>query len=36
VILGQKIPPEQRRWLRAGDEVVSELEGLGALKVTLA
>ncbi len=36
VILGEKIPPEQRRWLCAGDEVVSELEGLGALKVTLA
>lgn len=36
VILGEKAPPEQRRWLRAGDEVVSELEGLGALKVVLA
>lgn len=36
VILGQKIPPERRRWLRAGDEVVSELEGLGALRFTLA
>jgi 2-keto-4-pentenoate hydratase/2-oxohepta-3-ene-1,7-dioic acid hydratase in catechol pathway len=35
VILGEKIPPEQRRWLRAGDEVVSSIEGLGELRVTL-
>ncbi len=35
VILGEKAPPEQRRWLRGGDEVVSEIEGLGALKVQL-
>jgi 2-keto-4-pentenoate hydratase/2-oxohepta-3-ene-1,7-dioic acid hydratase in catechol pathway len=36
VILGEKIPPEERRWLRPGDEVVSELEGLGQLRFTLA
>ncbi len=36
VILGEKAPPEQRRWLRAGDEVVSSLEGLGELRVRLA
>jgi 2-keto-4-pentenoate hydratase/2-oxohepta-3-ene-1,7-dioic acid hydratase in catechol pathway len=36
VILGEKIPPEERRWLRAGDEVVSSLEGLGELRVTMA
>ena len=35
VIFGEKIPPEQRRWLRAGDEVVSSLESLGELKVKL-
>lgn len=35
VILGQKIPADQRRWLRPGDEVISDIEGLGALKVTL-
>ena len=36
VILGQKIPAAERRWLRPGDVVVSELEGLGRLQVTLA
>lgn len=36
VILGEKAPAEQRRWLRAGDEVISELEGLGALRFTLS
>jgi len=36
VIFGEKAPPEQRRWLRAGDEVTSELEGLGRLTVRLA
>lgn len=35
VILGEPIAPEQRRWLRAGDEVVSSIEGLGELRVTL-
>lgn len=35
VILGEKTPPEERRWLRAGDEVVSSLEGLGELRVYL-
>lgn len=35
VIFGEKKPPEERRWLRAGDEVVSELEGLGRLRVRL-
>ena len=36
VIFGEKAPPEQRRWLRAGDEVVSSIEGLGELTVRLA
>lgn len=36
VIWGQKVPPDQRRWLRAGDIVTSSLEGLGELRVTLA
>ena len=35
VIFGQKQPREQRAWLKAGDEVTSELEGLGRLTVTL-
>lgn len=35
VILGEKIPADQRRWLKAGDEIVSNIEGLGDLKVTL-
>lgn len=33
VIWGQAIPLEDRRWLRAGDQVVSSLEGLGELHV---
>ena len=33
VILGR--PPEQRVWLKAGDRVVTEVEKLGALEVTL-
>lgn len=36
VILGYKQPREKRPWLKAGDEVVSEIEGLGALSVKLA
>jgi len=36
VIFGQPQPPEERVWLKPGDRVVSELEGLGALTVTLA
>ncbi len=36
VIWGEKTPLETRRWLRAGDEVVSSIEGLGELRVTLA
>jgi 2-keto-4-pentenoate hydratase/2-oxohepta-3-ene-1,7-dioic acid hydratase in catechol pathway len=36
VIFGQKEPREHRAWLKAGDEVTSELEGLGRLTVTLA
>ena len=36
VIFGQPQPPEQRVWLKPGDQVVSELEGLGSLTVTLA
>jgi 2-keto-4-pentenoate hydratase/2-oxohepta-3-ene-1,7-dioic acid hydratase in catechol pathway len=35
VIFGQKEPREQRAWLTAGDQVTSELEGLGRLTVTL-
>jgi 2-keto-4-pentenoate hydratase/2-oxohepta-3-ene-1,7-dioic acid hydratase in catechol pathway len=35
VIFGEKAPPEQRRWLRAGDSIVSELEGLGELRFML-
>ncbi len=35
VIFGEKKPPEERRWLRAGDEVVSSVEGLGELSFTL-
>lgn len=35
VIFGEKAPPEQRRWLRAGDEIVSNLEGLGELTFKL-
>jgi 2-keto-4-pentenoate hydratase/2-oxohepta-3-ene-1,7-dioic acid hydratase in catechol pathway len=33
VILGEKAPREQRQWLKAGDEVVSSIEGLGELRV---
>src|ERR1700722_8033040 len=36
VIFGQKEPRDQRAWLKAGDEVISELECLGRLTVTLA
>src|ERR1700728_4287004 len=35
VIFGQEQPREQRAWLKGGDEVTSELEGLGRLTVTL-
>lgn len=35
VILGEKAPREQRQWLKAGDEVVSLVEGLGELRVNL-
>ncbi len=35
VIFGEKAPPGQRRWLRAGDEIVSNLEGLGDLAFKL-
>ena len=35
VIFGEMAPPEQRRWLKAGDEVVSTIEGLGELHVRL-
>lgn len=35
VILGEKAPREERHWLKAGDEVVSSLEGLGELRVKL-
>ncbi|MCJ1455779.1 hypothetical protein MMC28_006135 [Mycoblastus sanguinarius] len=36
VILGEKAPPDQRRWLQPGDEVVSDIEGLGQLRVQLS
>ena len=35
VIFGEKIPRQDRAWLKPGDEVVSELEGLGALRFKL-
>ncbi len=35
VIFGEKAPPEERNWLKAGDEVVSSIEGLGTLSVRL-
>lgn len=35
VIFGEKIPRKDRAWLKPGDEVVSELEGLGALRFRL-
>ncbi len=35
VILGFKEPRDQRPWLKAGDQVVSEIDGLGALRVAL-
>jgi 2-keto-4-pentenoate hydratase/2-oxohepta-3-ene-1,7-dioic acid hydratase in catechol pathway len=34
VILGY--PPEKRVWLKPGDKVVTDIEKLGALEVTLA
>ncbi|MDF0520148.1 fumarylacetoacetate hydrolase family protein [Bradyrhizobium yuanmingense] len=36
VILGEKAPREERQWLKAGDEIVSSVEGLGELRVSLA
>ena len=36
VVFGEKAPPHQRRWLKPGDQVVSEIEGLGQLSVQLA
>ena len=36
VILGEKIPREERRWLKAGDEITSTIEGLGELRFRLA
>lgn len=36
VIFGEKTPRDQRQWLKAGDEVVSSLEGLGELRFKLA
>ena len=35
VIFGEKAPPEERQWLKAGDKVVSSLEGLGELHFSL-
>jgi 2-keto-4-pentenoate hydratase/2-oxohepta-3-ene-1,7-dioic acid hydratase in catechol pathway len=34
VILGEKKPAEERRWIRPGDEVVSTIEDIGTLRVT--
>ena len=35
VIFGEKTPRKERAWLKPGDEVVSELEGLGELRFRL-
>jgi 2-keto-4-pentenoate hydratase/2-oxohepta-3-ene-1,7-dioic acid hydratase in catechol pathway len=35
VIFGEKKPMAERTWLKSGDVIVSELEGLGQLRVTL-
>ena len=35
VILGFKEPRDQRPWLKAGDQVVSEIDGLRALRVAV-
>ena len=35
LILGEKAPPDQRRWLQPGDEVLSGIQGLGQLRVQL-
>ncbi len=35
VIFGERAPPEQRRWLQPGDKVVSDIAGLGQLRVQL-
>ena len=35
VIFGEKAPPEERKWLKAGDKIVSSLEGLGELHFSL-
>jgi 2-keto-4-pentenoate hydratase/2-oxohepta-3-ene-1,7-dioic acid hydratase in catechol pathway len=35
VIFGEKAPPEERNWLKAGDVIVSSVEGLGELSVAL-
>jgi len=35
VIFGEKAPAEKRQWLKGGDKIVSELEGLGALRFRL-
>jgi len=35
VILGEKTPIEQRKWLKEGDVIISEVGGLGRLTVTL-
>ena len=33
VIWGQKVPRNERQWLKAGDRVISSIEGLGELAV---
>ena len=35
VIFGEKAPPHQRRWLQPGDDIVSNIEGLGELCVKI-
>jgi 2-keto-4-pentenoate hydratase/2-oxohepta-3-ene-1,7-dioic acid hydratase in catechol pathway len=35
VIWGQKVPRDERQWLKAGDKVVSAIEGLSELAVRL-
>lgn len=35
VIWGQKVPRDERQWLKAGDKVVSAIEGLGELAIHL-
>jgi 2-keto-4-pentenoate hydratase/2-oxohepta-3-ene-1,7-dioic acid hydratase in catechol pathway len=36
VIAGMKADPEKKPWLKAGDEVVIEIEGIGKLRNVMA